>query len=129
MRRTLDRRFPSIDIIDKVDDLLDNGRVIPEGRRERQQYPAVPDFLERYVADQAMTTNFKKSRSDSPGRVEQRLCLKCRSEFTSRWVGERLCKRCRETDAWRTGSSSYEGVMKSDFRATAAAIMNSRRPL
>jgi hypothetical protein len=32
-----------------------------------------------------------------------RLCLKCRSEFESQWSGERLCKRCKSSKAWRAG--------------------------
>jgi hypothetical protein len=32
-----------------------------------------------------------------------RACLRCRSDFESEWAGERICKRCKGTAAWREG--------------------------
>lgn len=32
-----------------------------------------------------------------------RSCLRCRSDFQSEWAGERICKRCKGTAAWREG--------------------------
>ncbi|MFX4220991.1 MAG: hypothetical protein ACMVO3_08365 [Thalassobaculum sp.] len=32
-----------------------------------------------------------------------RSCLRCRSDFQSEWAGERICKRCKGTSAWREG--------------------------
>lgn len=31
-----------------------------------------------------------------------RQCLKCATEFPSQWSGERICPRCKSTNAWRT---------------------------
>ena len=33
-----------------------------------------------------------------------RPCLKCRDPFESSWAGERVCRRCKSNDSWRTGS-------------------------
>lgn len=30
-------------------------------------------------------------------------CLRCRVEFESAWIGERICSRCKSTAAWRLG--------------------------
>lgn len=32
-----------------------------------------------------------------------RPCLRCRTEFQSKWAGERICARCKGTTAWRSG--------------------------
>jgi hypothetical protein len=31
-----------------------------------------------------------------------RKCLICRSPFPSAWAGERVCRRCKSTSAWRS---------------------------
>jgi hypothetical protein len=36
-------------------------------------------------------------------RRKPRLCLKCQASFGSEWAGERICPRCKATDAWRSG--------------------------
>ena len=33
-----------------------------------------------------------------------RECLRCRTVFSSTWVGERICHRCKSSSAWRQGS-------------------------
>ena len=33
-----------------------------------------------------------------------RSCLKCHNPFLSAWAGERVCKACKNTTAWRSGS-------------------------
>ena len=32
-----------------------------------------------------------------------RQCLLCRSPFPSAWAGERICRQCKSTAAWRNG--------------------------
>lgn len=32
-----------------------------------------------------------------------RCCLICRKEFQSSWAGERICRSCKSTSAWRSG--------------------------
>jgi hypothetical protein len=34
-----------------------------------------------------------------------RACLKCRTVFDSAWAGERVCARCKGSNAWRNGGS------------------------
>ena len=33
-----------------------------------------------------------------------RKCLVCKSTFPSAWAGERICRRCKATSAWRGGA-------------------------
>jgi hypothetical protein len=35
--------------------------------------------------------------------AKPRRCLMCKEKFPSEWAGERICKRCRQTAAWRQG--------------------------
>ncbi len=32
-----------------------------------------------------------------------RKCLLCTTNFESEWAGERVCKKCKATAAWRQG--------------------------
>ena len=32
-----------------------------------------------------------------------RKCLLCSTNFESEWAGERVCKKCKATAAWRQG--------------------------
>ena len=44
---------------------------------------------------------------DEAGRAEEpkvRKCLVCRTAFQSAWAGERVCRRCKATSAWRGGA-------------------------
>jgi len=36
-------------------------------------------------------------------RVKTRRCLVCRDAFESAWAGERICRKCKSTAAWRSG--------------------------
>ena len=53
------------------------------------------------MTDRAQTDELSDRRAPEVSKI--RLCLKCRSEFESLWSGERLCKRCKTSKAWRTG--------------------------
>ena len=33
-----------------------------------------------------------------------RKCLICKTPFPSAWAGERVCRRCKSTSAWRGGA-------------------------
>ncbi len=34
---------------------------------------------------------------------KERRCLSCTELFLSHWAGERICVRCKQTSAWRSG--------------------------
>lgn len=36
-------------------------------------------------------------------RVKTRQCLVCQDAFESAWAGERICRKCKSTAAWRSG--------------------------
>lgn len=41
---------------------------------------------------------------DRPAMTQKvRKCLLCSTEFESEWAGERVCKKCKATAAWRQG--------------------------
>lgn len=42
---------------------------------------------------------------ERPGQDEPkaRRCLRCHSVFESQWAGERICLRCKGSNAWRSG--------------------------
>ena len=35
--------------------------------------------------------------------VRMRRCLRCGERFPSEWAGERICRKCKSTVAWRRG--------------------------
>jgi hypothetical protein len=35
--------------------------------------------------------------------AKTRHCLRCRTVFSSLWSGERICARCKSSNAWRSG--------------------------
>jgi uncharacterized paraquat-inducible protein A len=48
-----------------------------------------------------------RDESDRPRRDDEekvRKCLICKSPFPSGWAGERICRRCKSTSAWRSGA-------------------------
>jgi len=34
---------------------------------------------------------------------KMRACLICKKTFPSEWAGERICRNCKSTAAWRSG--------------------------
>lgn len=50
------------------------------------------------------------AREDGEQEVRQaseekiRNCLVCKTPFPSSWAGERVCRRCKSTAAWRSGA-------------------------
>ncbi len=47
------------------------------------------------------------NKKPAPDRVyasKKRKCLMCRKSFASSWPGERVCKDCKQTSAWRDPS-------------------------
>ena len=49
----------------------------------------------------ALTKNEKKTAPDTED-VKLRQCLRCQSDFESAWAGERICGRCKGSNAWRS---------------------------
>jgi len=50
-----------------------------------------------------------------------RKCLICRRPFPSAWAGERVCRRCKATAAWRSGG------LQRDDKTAAKPLSASRR--
>ena len=59
-----------------------------------------------------MTTTPDAECAEQEGSVPQktaaeRRCLHCGTLFQSQWVGERVCRRCKDSANWREGASGY----------------------
>lgn len=52
-----------------------------------------------------MESDLTLDREDLDVKHEEktRACLVCGDDFVSAWAGERVCKRCRSSAAWRNG--------------------------
>jgi hypothetical protein len=51
------------------------------------------------------TTRDPSEETDDEVKTEPktRKCLLCSQPFPSAWAGERVCRKCKSTSAWRTG--------------------------
>ncbi len=61
--------------------------------------------LRLLLYNRAMSSSEKNSKPE-PDRTyepQERKCLKCREEFLSSWPGERICRTCKSSSAWREG--------------------------
>lgn len=47
-----------------------------------------------------------KPAPDKTHERKSRHCLMCTKQFVSGWPGERVCKRCKSTAAWRSGTEA-----------------------
>ncbi len=50
-----------------------------------------------------MSTRSKSPETTTAGAQKLRNCLVCGQEFVSEWSGNRICKRCKSSSAWRSG--------------------------
>jgi len=51
-----------------------------------------------------ISANENGETEPSPMHKEKtRRCLVCSEDFLSAWAGERVCKKCRSSTAWRQG--------------------------
>ena len=55
------------------------------------------------MASSARNESNKKQVNEAQIKPKARRCLMCSSEFQSLHYGERICKSCKETAAWREG--------------------------
>ena len=65
-------------------------------------------FADCSLADDDQVSEARDERDDLPtqreGEAKVRDCLICRTPFPSAWAGERICRRCKSTSAWRGGA-------------------------
>jgi hypothetical protein len=69
---------------------------------------AIDPVLERDDSCEAHSPGVRESRtkpeSEYGAELKTRECLVCREAFPSAWAGERICRRCKSTSAWRSGA-------------------------
>ena len=53
------------------------------------------------MSDIAVPTKDDDERNNTVQKT--RKCLLCSTDFNSEWAGERVCKKCKATAAWRQG--------------------------
>ena len=80
-----------------------------EGRR-KDVIDALADAIRSVESVRLLDIEFDPDHNRSvftfigePQDVKTRRCLMCRDSFESSWPGERVCKRCKSTAAWREG--------------------------
>jgi hypothetical protein len=49
------------------------------------------------------TMRVESQNPETEQSAEERRCLMCGQAFQSTWAGERICPRCKSTEAWRRG--------------------------
>ena len=64
-------------------------------RRDRENACDAPSRADETLPDSDFECNLE---------YKIRKCLICRSPFPSAWAGERICRRCKSTAAWRSGA-------------------------
>jgi len=50
-----------------------------------------------------MSCMCKITHNEEHDEAKERPCLMCGEAFASSWPGERICRRCRSSAAWRHG--------------------------
>jgi hypothetical protein len=50
------------------------------------------------------STDDGSTRQESWDIPKVRRCLRCSTTFSSQWSGERICSRCKSSNAWRSGT-------------------------
>ncbi len=46
----------------------------------------------------------KKPTPERKHEPKHRKCLRCHAPFMSEWPGERICGKCKASNAWRQGT-------------------------
>jgi hypothetical protein len=46
-----------------------------------------------------------RPEADAPVKIVEKMrrCLMCSLKFMSRWSGERVCPKCKQSDRWKAG--------------------------
>jgi hypothetical protein len=50
-----------------------------------------------------MDDDHKKPAAERDSGPKTKPCLVCKAPFLSEWAGERICRRCKSSAAWRSG--------------------------
>jgi hypothetical protein len=50
-----------------------------------------------------MAKTYKKPAPERTDQRKTRKCMMCQEPFPSEWAGERICRKCKSTSAWRNG--------------------------
>jgi hypothetical protein len=67
----------------------------------------VGTFADCHGAAEGEIAELREDRDDIDARRDvekERKCLICKTAFASAWSGERICRRCKSTSAWRGGA-------------------------
>ena len=58
----------------------------------------------RLAEEETCATRDEERETARAHEAKTRKCLVCKSPFESAWAGERICRRCKSTSAWRGGA-------------------------
>ena len=71
----------------------------PTVSRALSNSPLVNEVTRQHVLAVAAEHGYTVNRNAQ----KLRRCLMCGDEFLSEWSGNRICKRCKSSTAWRSG--------------------------
>ncbi|MCG8563447.1 MAG: hypothetical protein MI824_26950 [Hyphomicrobiales bacterium] len=54
------------------------------------------------MSRRTMPKKHKKPVADHSAERKTRKCLMCGKPFPSEWAGERVCRKCKSSAAWRS---------------------------
>ena len=85
--------------------LIDQGLILPRRTSGRfgKGLPDVKAERKPKRTKQYETREHGKPKPDKPPESKMRKCLMCGGEFKSEHNGDRVCKPCKSTAAWRGG--------------------------
>ncbi len=78
---------------------------VPSSGTSPEQLEYWPRIRRSKMDTRPQTTRDPSEETDDEVKTEPktRKCLLCRQPFPSAWAGERVCRKCKSTSAWRTG--------------------------
>ncbi len=71
-------------------------------RRDRRAFYAGKRACRLARQSGTMEKNSKRPETERDTVRKTRRCLVCAQPFQSEWAGERVCRKCKSTAAWRT---------------------------
>jgi hypothetical protein len=88
---------------------LDNGKLLFKGTGKDGKLVGPLVSYNRERGTGSISTIEHDLEMDTPPQAQEkeRKCLHCRDEFTSRWYGERVCRRCKSNSFWRGSVEAF----------------------
>ncbi|MFD2207201.1 hypothetical protein [Kiloniella antarctica] len=96
-----------------IHELKRNGLIRTEGSHKKPETIVIHVLVDRERVEKKPANvsgknpvNSKPKAKIYPGQKKTRSCLNCREKFVSEWIGERVCKTCKSSLAWKSGGDA-----------------------